>query len=265
MNPQYFDAHSHLNFSEFDDDRSDVLERMTSEKVWTITVGTNEKTSRSAVELAHTQGGLFATLGVHPSDHEEPFAHDAFTELVKDKKVVGIGECGFDYFRTPKEGVYDMQKQLFVDHIEFALKHNKALMLHMRPSKGSMDAYSDGLDILESYNREVGDKLRGNSHFFVGDTTVADRFLNLGFTISFDGPITFARDYDEVVKHIPLDMVLAETDAPFAAPDPHRRTRNEPSYVKHVVESLAAIKNEDFDVVREATVENTQRVFGLTQ
>ena len=261
--PRYFDSHSHLNFPEYDEDRTEVLARMREDEVWTVTVGTNEATSRSAVALAQKGEGLFATLGVHPSDYKESFAHGTFTELVNNENVVAVGECGFDYFRIPKEEIYKMQKALFVEHIEFALTHNKPLMLHMRPSKGSMDAYVDGLDILESYHKDVGGKLRGNSHFFVGDSVVADRFLTLGFTISFDGPITFTRDYDDVVRHIPLDMILAETDAPFATPEPHRGTRNEPQYIQHVVETLAHIRAESVEDVRVATVSNAMRMFGI--
>ncbi|MBR9702711.1 TatD family hydrolase, partial [Candidatus Woesearchaeota archaeon] len=215
----------------FDEDRDEIITRMSDDDIWTIIVGTNPTTSQEAVELAQKNKHLFATVGIHPTDTEEPFDKKLFSKLAEEPSVVGIGECGFDYFRTDRDESKKTQQPLFEQHIELALEHDLPLMLHMRTSKGSMDAYEDALDILESYHARTGDKVRGNSHFFAGDTTIARRFLDIGFTISFDGPITFTTDYDDVVRYVPQDMLLAETDAPFAAPDPHRGKRNEPHYV----------------------------------
>ena len=139
--------------------------------------------------------------------------------------------------------------------IEFGLKHNLPLMLHCR------DSYGDVLEILNSYKDDS--KLRGNVHFFAGTLEEAKAFWDLGFTISFTGVITFARNYDEVTRAAPIGMIMSETDAPFVAPAPYRGKRNEPSYVIEVVKKIAEIRNEDFESVRREMVENAIRVFNL--
>jgi len=136
-------------------------------------------------------------------------------------------------------------------------------MLHIRPSKKSQDAYLDAIGILESYKKEAGEKLRGNVHFFAGNTGVAEKFLDLGFTMSFTGVITFTHDYDEVIRYIPQNSIMSETDAPFVAPMPHRGRRNEPVYVEEIVKAISRIRAEDFDTVRETLKNNAIRVFNL--
>ena len=139
--------------------------------------------------------------------------------------------------------------------------HELPLMIHSRPSKGSLDSYLDILTYLESRHREVGEKLRGNIHFFVGSVDVARRFYEIGFTTSFTGVLTFTHDYDEVVKFAPLDMIMTETDAPFAAPAPFRGQRNEPIYVKYIVEAISSIRGEGIELVQTAVVDNALRTF----
>lgn len=267
MMPKYFDTHSHLNFPQFDADRDAVIARMKEQEVWTICVGTSAKTSEESVTRAEAHDGIFATVGIHPTDTEGSFDESFFKRFIGNEKLVGVGECGLDYFREVSQTSHDKerQKNLFVDQIEFALAHNLPLMLHCRPSRGTTDAYEDVLSILSSY--DLGLMTRdcvGNVHFFVGTVDIARKFLDLGFTISFDGPITFTHEYDEVVRYVPLDMLLAETDAPFAAPGPHRGTRNEPSFVSYVVTALARIRDEEETAVRQKTVENAAGVWGVS-
>ena len=263
---KFFDAHSHLNLPEFDADREDQIKKLEENKICTITVGVDKATSGMAVELAQKSPNLFAGIGMHPTDTKEEFDLGFFESLIGDPRVVCVGECGLDYFRLKGsekdiEKEKERQKAIFIPQIELALKYDKPLMLHCRPTNGSMNAYEDALDILESYKNNLN--LKGNAHFFVGDINIAERFLNLGFTMSFDGPITFARDYDEVIKYLPLNMILSETDAPFAAPLPYRGKRNEPAYVEEIVKKIAEIKGEDFEKVRETLVQNAIRVFKL--
>ena len=130
-------------------------------------------------------------------------------------------------------------------------------MIHCR------NAYADLLEILRSYSAARDSKLRGNMHFFAGSWETAKKFLDLGFTLSFTGVITFARDYDEVIKNAPLDMIMAETDSPLVAPVPHRGKRNEPLYVAEVVRKIAQIRGEEFDKTREQILKNSLRVFGI--
>jgi len=264
MDLLYFDAHSHLNFPQYDEDREEVVEDMKSQGFATICVGTDKKTSIESVELALKHENIWATIGVHPTDSTEGFDASEYSDLLSDK-VVGIGECGLDYYREGREENRERSKQkdLFEKQIDFAITNNLPLMLHIRPSARSMDAYEDGLLILESYSQKYGDKVRGNSHFFVGDIDISKKFLNIGFTMSFDGPITFASDYDEVIRYIPEDMILAETDSPFASPVPKRGQRNSPLYVKHVADRIAQIKDLEPGMIQKTLVDNVLRVFNI--
>jgi TatD DNase family protein len=136
-------------------------------------------------------------------------------------------------------------------------------MLHVRSSKGTQDAYSDALDILEDHSKLSGGKLRGNAHFFAGDIDILKRLLDIGFTVSFTGVITFTHDYDELIKATPLYRIMSETDSPFVSPVPHRGERNSSLYVSEVVRKIAEIKGESFGIVKKAMLDNASRVFGI--
>ncbi|MFQ5662074.1 MAG: TatD family hydrolase [Candidatus Paceibacteria bacterium] len=267
MKPKYFDIHSHINFSHFDEDRDEVIKRMHKERVWVITVGTDLKTSKEVVDLADKHENIFATIGLHPESTQGKalgtFNAEDYNGLVKNKKVVAVGECGLDYYRirNDESGIRKQQKENFVSQIEFALENDLPLMLHFRPSGKTMDAYEDGLEILSSYHKTCGEKLRGNAHFFAGSLEIAKKFLNIGFTLSFTGVITFANAYDEIIKYAPLEGIMAETDCPFVAPVPHRGERCEPIYVKEVAKRIAQIRGENEDVMAETLVSNAFRVF----
>lgn len=263
--PKYFDIHSHLNFAAFNGDRQEVINKMQSENVWAISVGTDLKTSKEVVDLANKYENIFATIGLHPdANRKEIFNPEDYKELVKNKKVVAVGECGLDYFRLQGNVEYkERQKQNFINQIEFALENNLPLMLHFRPSAGTMDAYEDGLEILNSYAKTHGEKLRGNAHFFAGNLDIAKKFLEIGFTLSFTGVITFADAYDEIIKYASLEEIMAETDCPFVAPIPHRGGRCEPVYVKEVVKHIAQIRGEDIEKVENTLVNNAFRLFSI--
>jgi TatD DNase family protein len=262
---KYIDIHSHLDSEEYNTDIDAVLARMKEKELGTITIGAKLRTSKRAVEIAEANENIWACIGVHPGVCGKPekafFDEVEFEKLVKSPKVVGIGECGLEYFHIDKEETKNLQKKLFEDQIKFAIKHNKPLMLHVR------DAYDDALDILNSYKKDPpaggGEKLRGNVHFFAGDIEVAKKFLDLGFTMSFTGVITFTHDYDEVIKYVPQSSIMSETDAPWVAPVPFRGQRNEPAYVIEVVEKLAEIRGENFDTLNNAILQNAKRVFGV--
>lgn len=266
MNPRYFDIHSHVNFKDYDQDLTEVLARMEEVGVWTMTVGVDKKTSEEAVAFAKGKENFYATIGLHPTDTvTETFSESRYKELVSDPKVVAIGECGIDYFRIEGDIAEEKKRQWreFEKHVEFAVKYDKPLMIHCRPSKGTVDAYIEMADFLERKKKEAGERLRGNMHFFVGNADVAQRFYTIGFSTSFTGVLTFTHDYDDVVRLAPLDMLMTETDAPFAAPQPFRGRRNEPSYVKYVVEAISRIRNQDIEEVKEAMFANARRVFGI--
>lgn len=268
---KYFDAHTHVNFAAFEGDRAETIARAKEAGVGMNVVGTQIDTSKSAVELAEKYSNVWATVGLHPihtakSYHDEQelgeggkafnsrgerFDPAAYEALARNERVIAVGECGLDYYRCD-ERTKELQEKVFVEHIELASKLNKPLMLHIR------GAYEDALKALKARA-----KVHGNVHFFAGDWATAKKFLDLGFTLSFTGVLTFARDYDEVVRNAPIDMLLSETDAPYVAPAPHRGKRNEPAYVTEVARAIARIRGGDLNTVAARLVENARRVFGV--
>ncbi len=274
-----FDIHSHVNFSAFDKDRTEVIERSLNAGIGMINVGTKFETSRLAVEIAEQYEGVYAIVGLHPI-HTVPSFHDAdelgegakafetkgeafddekFKTIITGK-VVGVGETGLDYFRNNADSKA-LQAKAFLAQIEFAITHNLPLMLHVRASEGSMDAYYDVYDILMSYRSQFERDLIANLHFFAGDTEIAKKFLDLGCTISFTGVITFARQYEKLVKFVPLDRIMAETDCPYVTPHPHRGQRNEPLYVREVAAKIGRLKGiEEFEMTA-ILLRNTKKFF----
>jgi len=268
--PKFFDIHSHINDARFDEDRTSVLARMRDQGVYTIVVGTDYKSSQNAAMMASfIDDGVFASVGVHPIDDREAlFRQPFFEDLLQEKGVVAVGECGIDYSRlvdiedSSKEKI--RQRELFEQQIDFAVAHNLPLMLHIRDSdKTVADAHHDVLNILRAKKKSVGEKLRGNVHFFSQTIDIAREYFALDFTISFTGVITFSHEYDEVVRLVPLDKIMSETDCPYVSPTPYRGKRNEPVFVEEVVKKIAEIRGEDFEIVRVAMVQNAMRVFGV--
>jgi TatD DNase family protein len=266
MNYAFFDIHSHVHDKAFNEDREKLLDDMKAYGVGTITVGTDIRESENAIALAEKYEHVYATIGLHPNDNREELFDDVkYEELARHPKVLAIGECGLDYFRLSENVDSEKlrQKEIFAKQIELAVKVNKPLMLHGRPSQGSMDAYEDMLTILEETKKVHGNKLRGNAHFFAGNIDVAQRFINIGFTMSFSGVITFTKDYDDVVRFIPLTLIHAETDSPYATPIPYRGKRNTPMYVQEVVAKIAVIRELPMEEVRVQLLENAKRVFEI--
>ncbi|MEI6843254.1 MAG: TatD family hydrolase [bacterium] len=265
---EYIDIHSHLYFPYYETDLEEQIEAMKKANIATISVGTGLEKSKEALSVAEKHSNIFACVGFHPSDLKEDSIFDTeFAELAKHSKVVAIGECGLDYFEFHEgnvEKIKQVQKKIFEEHIELSLQVGKPLMLHMRPSKGTMDAYFDSLEILEGYAKKHGEKLCGNAHFFAGDMEVLKRFLAIGFTVSFTGVLTFTHDYDELVRYAPLNMIMSETDSPFVAPVPYRGKRNSPAYVPEVVSAIARIRSEDPILVKKTMVENAMRNFKIS-
>ena len=261
MEFRYIDIHTHLNLDAFSEDWESVRDRALDAGVACINVGTGKATSERALTLAHSSQGMFATVGIHPThttgDEPEPFVCEDFRVLASDPKVVAIGECGLDYFRVSKDSKR-LQEETFIAQIHLANELWKPLMLHIRGSEGSTDAYEDALAILKSHT-----KVLGNVHFFAGTYEVAKKFWEMGFTTSFTGVITFANQYDEIIKNAPLDMLHGETDAPYVAPVPYRGKRNEPLYVKEVYKRIAEIRGEEEENIREALLKNAMRLFGI--
>ena len=292
--PRYIDIHAHLNFKSFDLDREEVIKRAQDADTWLINVGTQIDTSRKAIELAHKYPeGVYAIIGLHPihteesfhdedeiggsgfKSREEVFDKEKYLELAKDPKVVAIGECGLDYYHLDADSI-EKQKKAFVEQIELANEVGKPLMLHIRNSihpaptkieaplkEGNLNAYFDTYQILKEHA-----KVKGVSHFFAGSVEDMQRFVDIGFYISFAGPITYKPkpeicDYVAVIKETPLDKILTDTDSPYVAPVPYRGKRNEPSYVREIVKKIAEIKDLPEEEVAKAIVENAKRLFNI--
>ncbi len=255
---KFIDIHSHFNLEQFEADRDTAIQLMESKDVATICVGTGMETSKLAIELAEKYSSIYATIGQHPTDTDEEFDAEAFRDMARHERVVAIGECGLDYFRSKTDEQVKIQKELFIKQIKIAEEVGKPLMIHARPQKGSMDAYEDVLLILAEYPN-----VKANFHFFVGDMSIAKVIVERGYTASFDGPITFSSDYDEVIKFLSIENIMAETDAPFAAPAPYRGKRCEPWMVEEVVKKIAEIKGLPIEEVEAKLLENAKRVFGI--
>lgn len=274
------DSHTHVNFSAFKDDWEKTIERALKNDVWMINVGTKFETSKRAIEIAeHFADGVFASAGLHPSHLEkreidpceeggipiktkpELFDKKEFLKLASSPKFVAVGECGLDYFRIDGslrsiDEIKEKQKDELGKQIDFALKIKKPLILHCR------DAYQDLLSILRNYFSE-GKKERGIVHFFSGSLPEAVDFIKLGFLISFSGVVTFTKDREVIINELPLDKILIETDAPYAAPVPYRGGRNEPLYVRYVAQKIAAIRDLKFEDIAEVTTQNAKRLFNI--
>jgi TatD DNase family protein len=265
MTPRYIDAHCHVQFDQYDPDRDLVLARMEEEGVMGIVVGCDIESSKRAVTLAERHDHLFASIGLHPNhEGDEWYEASNYRELASSPKVVAIGECGLDYFRptevTPE--VKQKQQRIFKEQVALAAELDLPLVIHARPTKGTQDAYQDVIAMLTEAKKEHPN-LRGDIHFFVGRVEEARALIDLGFTLSFTAVVTFARDYDEVIRSVPLASILSETDAPYVAPVSRRGTRNDSLAVKEVVTRIAAIRGEDEESVRAALVANAKRVFAL--
>ena len=248
------DTHAHLNMPEYMD-LTEVLERAAASGVLAIiNVGFDLPSSKAAVKLSDSYEQLFSAVGIHP--HDAGKVKDAdFEELKKlaeNPKVVAIGESGLDLYRnlSPKES----QVELFVRHIALAQRLDLPLIVHSR------DAHEETLRILHENNKGF---LKGVMHCFSGDKRIAQLSLDLGFYISFAGPLTFknAHEAREVAKFVPIDKMLIETDCPYLAPDPFRGQRNEPSYMVKTAAKLAEVRGFSLEDLSERLTQNAKSLF----
>ena len=264
MDIRYIDAHCHIQFEQYDEDREELVEEMRREGIAAIVVGCDYASSQKAVALAEKHEHLFAAVGIHPTDTDELFDKDTFRVLAKHPKVVAIGECGLDFFRSGAVDAQEKKRQIMLcgEHIELAAELSKPRIIHARPSKGTMDAYHEIAPLLQKAKQRYP-SLRGDMHFFVGGVREAVLFTNLEFTLSFTAVLTFARDYDEVIRRMPLESLLAETDSPYVAPQGRRGKRNDPLSVVDVALKIAELRAEDPDIVRRTLLGTTGKLFRL--
>ncbi len=250
----FIDTHAHLNFEKFKDDYKEVINRAFKADVRAIiNVGSNLETSKKAIEIADEYpSGLYVSIGLHPIHvKEEDFEILEYEKLVKNPKVVAVGETGLDYYYDRQSA--EAQKELFRKHLNLAQKFVKPLILHSR------DASDDVLSVL----MEEKNDLMGIMHCFQGNWNFAKVILDLGLYISFTGLITFSKNSEtmEVIENVPLDRLMIETDCPYMSPEPYRGRRNEPAFVVEIAKKIAEIKKLSLLKVAEQTSKNAEKLF----
>lgn len=251
-----FDSHAHLNFKAFNNDFPKIIEKCLKENLWMINVGSKYDTSEKAVAIAEKyEKGIWAAVGLHPTHvGDEIFDYQKYLALAKNSpKVVAIGETGLDFYRTTDPKLRIKQKDLFLNHLKLARELDKPLILHCR------DAYDELIKELKNANYQ----LKGVIHCFSGNRQQAKQFLEMGLFLGFTGVITYSSNYEEIIKDLPLEKVLIETDCPYLAPVPHRGQRNEPLFVEYVAQKIAEIRGLSLEKVAEQTFQNTLQLFRL--
>lgn len=251
------DTHAHLEMREFNDDRDDVIQRAAGAGVTTIiTIGTTVESSQAAVLLADRHPGVYAAVGIHPHESKDTLhpAYEILKSLAGHPKVVACGEVGLDYFydHSPRS----VQQRVFRDMLREARKLELPVIIHDR------DAHEDTLRIV---SEEWDPKLGGVMHCFSGDLAFANAMMGLGFAISIAGPVTYpkAGALRDVVRQVPIERMLVETDSPYLAPQAYRGKRNEPAYVRFTAEEVARVKGLSTDDVARITSFNAMQLFGI--
>lgn len=291
------DIHSHINFNAYKEDAEEVIHRSLEQGIGMFAVGSQSTTSRRAVEYAEKYDGIWAVIGLHPihlfeqdvdesesgeelvrfKSRSESMDLDYYRELARNTEyVVGVGEIGLDYYHVPSGVDFDefkmVQEQAFRDQIDLALELGLPVMVHSRDSADrDTDVHADIRSVLEDYVN-AGKPVRGDIHCFSGGIQDLEKYLELGFYVSFTGNLTYkprksdlekGETLQDVAKAVPLDRVLVETDAPYLSPVPHRGERNEPAYVQHVIGKLAELKGLPVDQVERQVRENVRQLFGV--
>jgi len=279
----FFDSHCHVNTGFFKDDHDEVIRRALNNGVAMLVAGTDYKSSRRAIEIASRyQSGVYAAVGLHPdglydrrektgsgySDYPaEEFNSEIFQQLAKFHNVVAVGETGLDYHR-PESSIEELklikqkQKASLTKQLVFAARLDLPIILHCR------QAHDDLLILLADFKKQYrsllpNDRPWGVLHCFSGNENMAWDYFKLGLCLSFTGLITFSQQWDSLIRKMPEDRLLIETDSPFMTPEPYRGRRNEPVLVKYVANRIAEIKNWDLERAARISSANAQKLFKL--
>lgn len=258
---EFFDSHAHYNDEKFDEDREEILIAIRQDGITKVVVaGYSIKSSKKAIEIAQKRNDIYATCGISPNDIEESVEEksDDFSSTIKklcqsSTKVVAIGEIGLDYYWNKENK--PLQQEYFKKQILIANELELPIVIHSR------DAYVDTIRIL----KEVPCEKKGVFHCCQLNLELIREALNLGYFISLAGACTFknAKNADEVIKHIPLEFLLIETDSPYLAPEPVRGTRNDSRNVKQIAEKIAKVKEMPVEEVAKITYQNAERLFEI--
>ncbi len=282
----FIDTHTHVNFSDFKEDAESVIRRALDNDIWMVIVGSEYKTSNRALTYANKyEKGVYAAVGLHPIHLEamhvenddgegeysfntrgEEFNYETYEKLAKFQKVVAIGEIGLDYYHLDPtkdvRAIKQKQKQVFVEQLLLARRLGLPAIIHCR------QAHDDMLAILQDFKKNYPDLISSDHpwavmHCFSGDEDLAWKYFRLGLMISFTGLITFSRQWEDLIRKVPLDKIMTETDSPYMTPEPYRGQRNEPLLVQYVTAKIAEIKGMKLDRVQDITFENARKFFKI--
>ena len=251
------DTHAHYDDKRYNNDRDEVITKVKQSGVdRIINSGSSIKTSKTSVELAKKYDFICATVGVHPHETERTPNNtlEILADLLKNKKVLAVGEIGLDFFHDFSNR--DAQRLWFKKQMDFAADIKYPIVIHDR------DAHGECLDMAKKYKNTV----KGVFHCYAGSVEMAKELVKLGYFMSFGGVVTFtnAKTCREVIKEIPIEYIMLETDCPYLTPHPHRGERNDSSYLSLVAQKIAEIKNITPEEVIKKTGENAKRCFGIT-
>lgn len=250
------DSHCHLdklNYNDLHISVGDVIEKAKQRGVSQfLTIGVTLDAFPNMMEMIEDHPEVHASCGIHPLDVESHFDLALFREYASNKRVIAIGETGLDYFYQPETA--ERQRDLFTQQVDVAVEYNKPLIIHTRQAR------EDTLAILKNGHAE---KCGGVIHCFTEDWAFAQAAIELGFYISISGIVTFnkASELKDIVRRLPLDRLLVETDSPYLAPVPYRGKENQPAYVKEVAEYIALLKSTSVEDVAENTTNNFKNLF----
>jgi len=252
----YIETHAHLNFTNYANDRAEVIQRAQNADVsHIINIGIDLKTSRESVQLAEKYAMIYATAGIHPHDSDKvrPEQWQQLEQLLDHPKVVAMGEIGLDYYRD--YAPHDIQRQVFLRQLALAVTKKIPIVVHTRNSWH---------DIIDIFEREIKGKLSGVFHCFSGNKEMAKRALDWNFYISFTGVVTFKNSSAlAVAKYVPEDRLLLETDCPFMAPEPFRGKRSEPAHIPLIAQKIAEAKGMNEKKIAQQTADNARRLFSI--
>ena len=276
------DTHAHLNFAAFDKDREEMIKKCLDNNIWMINVGTRYETSAKAVKIAGKyEKEVYSAIGIHPmylktnaikiktdlkegsfAEKGEDFNFSKYKKLAKSPKVVAIGEIGLDYYYLPKDDekiklIKQKQKKLFLEQFKLAKELNLPVIIHCRK------AHNDLIEILKTNFFQVQSlKLKGVIHSFTGNWTQAKKYIDMGFYLGFNG-IIFKLNLDKIIKKVPLERILVETDCPYLTPPSFPEKRNNPLGVKIIIQRIADIKKLNYKKVVEITTKNARGLFKI--
>lgn len=265
------DTHCHLDYNKFDSDRAEVIQRAVDSGLIRLLVpGLQHRSSKEAVLLAESNPSVYAAVGFHPTDLEE-FSASAFQEvkeLASHPKVVAIGEIGIDYYWVKETDKRAFQRNVLKQQLQFAKEISKPVIIHMREENDAWvgEASQDLLKILEEWQSSLQGRLAekpGVLHSFNGNLETAQKALALNFYLGITGPVTYknADEKRKIIRQVPLEKILIETDSPFLAPVPFRGKRNEPAYVGHIADKIAEIHLKSPAEIASITTANAARLF----